>query len=253
MSEEGTRLRQVAWVARDLNTTTTDVQRRLGLEVCFSDPGVATFGLENVLFPVGDQFLEIVSPTTDGTTAGRLLDKRSAGASAAIEAAGYMVIFQTAGDLDDVRTRAEQLDVRIVFEAPGGSAADGTSIHGIHFHPADVGGAIVSIDRSEQPAEWAWAGPTWRDHVRTDVVDALSGVQIEVDDPVASAERWAALLGVEASATDVAVDDAVIRFTAPDDTTPARGVVGLSFAGAADAEFELLGTTVRIFGSTAAD
>ena len=67
------RLRQVAWVANDLAESTAQVRDHLHLDVCYSDPGVGVFGLENVLFPVGDQFLEIVSPVADNTTAGRLL------------------------------------------------------------------------------------------------------------------------------------------------------------------------------------
>lgn len=234
------RLRQVAWVARDLTASANDVRAGLGLDVCYTDPGVGVFGLENLLFPVGDQFLEIVSPTTDGTTAGRLLDKRG------VDRAGYMVIFQTTGELDAVRARAEDVGVRIVFEAPGGNPDEGTSIHGIHFHPADVGGAIVSIDHSTDPAEWAWAGPVWRDHIATDVVSALTGVTIEVDDPEGTAARWARLLGVDAQGSMVPVDDASITFQPPLPGTTARGVVGLAFTGTTPSEFELVGTTVTI-------
>lgn len=237
------RLRQVAWVASDLSSSVDEVRSRLALDVCYSDPGVGVFGLENALFPVGDQFLEIVSPTAGGTTAGRLLDKRG------VAQAGYMVIFQTTGDLDAVRSRAEQLGVRVVYEAPGGSTDDGTAIHGIHFHPADVGGAIVSIDHSVQPAEWAWAGPVWREHVVTDVVSSMTGVTVEVDHPEETASRWAALLGVDAEGLTVAVDDATITFVAPPEGESARGVIGLDFAGASAAAFDLVGTTVTITGS----
>ncbi len=231
------RLRQVAWVATDLEGGAAAVEQRLDLEVCYVDPGVGTFGLENRLFCVGDQFLEIVSPTQEDTTAGRFLAKRG------VDAAGYMVIFQTTADLDTVRAAAEALDVRVVFEAPGGTADDGTAIHGIHFHPADVGGAIVSIDRCDNEAEWAWAGPTWRDHVRTNVVSRLVGVTIETPDPARAAATWAKLLGVEASGTLVPVDDAMVRFV-----EGGRGLTGLEFAGAEAGEFELLGTAVQIHG-----
>jgi hypothetical protein len=234
------RLRQVAWVARDLADSTKQVRANLQLDVCYSDPGVGLFGLENVLFPVGDQFLEIVSPVADDTTAGRLLDKRD------VSSAGYMVIFQTEGDLDDVRARAEAAGIRIVFEAPGGSDTDGTAIHGIHFHPADIGGAIVSIDRSEQPEEWAWAGPDWRSHVQTGVVSAMVGVTIEADDPDLTASAWAQLLGVERDAMSVVVDDAMIRFVAPEPGERARGVIGLDFAGSSPTEFDLVGTIVSV-------
>jgi hypothetical protein len=234
------RLRQVAWVARDLAESSEQVRAKLDLDVCYSDPGVGVFGLENVLFPVGDQFLEIVSPIEENTTAGRLLDKRGAAA------AGYMVIFQTDQDLDLVRQRAEAGGVRIVFEASGGNDGDGTAIHGIHFHPADIGGAIVSIDRCEQPEEWAWAGPNWRRHVRTDVVNTMVGVTIEADDPDATAAAWSRLLGVAHDSGSVRVDDAVIRFVAPEPGHDARGVIGLDFAGATAAEFDLVGTAVSI-------
>jgi len=241
------RLRQVAWVAADLEAGATDVVEHLDLEVCYVDPGVGHFGLENRLFCVGEQFLEIVSPVEEGTTAGRFLDKR------AVTAAGYMVIFQTTADLDTVRAAAKALEVRIVFEAPGGRVDDGTAIHGIHFHPADVGGAIVSIDRSDNEAEWAWAGPNWRDHARTDhggneVVSSLTGLTIETPDPLGTITSWAKLLGAEARVVEapgaaLAVDGAVIRFV-----EGTRGVVGLEFAGAAAAAFELLGTEVRVRG-----
>ena len=46
----------------------------LDLEVGFRDPGVELFGLRNAVIPVGDTFLEVVSPIKEGTTAGRLLE-----------------------------------------------------------------------------------------------------------------------------------------------------------------------------------
>ena len=229
------RLRQIAWVAKDLEGSSADVEQRLGVDVCYVDPGVGVFGLENRLFCVGDQFLEIVSPVKEGTTAGRLLSKRG------VEASGYMVIFQTTADLDTVREAAEALDVRIVFEAPGGNADDGTAIHGIHFHPADVGGAIVSIDRCDNEAEWAWAGPAWREHVRTDVVSSLVGLTIETADPAGTAARWAQLLGAHAEGTVLQIDGATVQFV-----EGSGGVVGLDFVGATPAEFELLGTQVSV-------
>ena len=91
------RLRQVAFVAADLSPVEADIEEHLGLESCFRDPGVARFGLRNVLYPVGDQLLEVVSPTEAGTTAGRLLAKRGGDG-------GYMVILQV-DDLEPHRRR----------------------------------------------------------------------------------------------------------------------------------------------------
>ena len=132
------RLRQVALVAHDLDATVTQLCDTLGLTVCFSDPGVGEFGLHNALMVIGDQFLEVVSPTEPGTAAGRQLDRREGDG-------GYMVIYEC-DDLDDRLTKFSERDVRIVW------AGDFPTIRGRHLHPADVGGAIVSIDRSDGPA-----------------------------------------------------------------------------------------------------
>lgn len=193
------RLRQVALVAADLASAEEAITSLLGVELCFRDPGVGEFGLHNALFPIGDRFLEVVSPTEEGTTAGRLLDKRGGDG-------GYMVIFQT-DDLEGLRERLDRTGVRVVYEAKG------EGILGLHLHPKDLGGAIVSVDRSDDPAEWHWAGPEWRDHVRTDVVTDLVGVEVQVEDPSGTARRWAEVLGSTATPDDtVEVDDATITF-----------------------------------------
>ena len=103
------RLRQIALVASDLAAAEAEVTAALDVERCFRDPGVGVFGLHNALFPIGDQFLEIVSPTRDGTTAGRQLAKRGGDG-------GYMVLVQT-DDLASFRRRFAEMGVRVVHEA----------------------------------------------------------------------------------------------------------------------------------------
>ena len=115
----------------------------------------------NAVFPVGDAFLEIVSPVQEGTTAGRLLDKHGGDY-------GYMVIMQLS-DLEAARARLDGLGVRVVWKADLRDAA------GTHLHPKDVGGTILSLDWMDPPESWRWAGPDWEQHVRTDVVSGLSG------------------------------------------------------------------------------
>ena len=97
------RLRQVVLVAPELGPALEEVRDGLGIEPCYHDPGVVAFGLENVLFPVGDQFVEIVAPVQEGTTAGRLLERRRG-------AGGYMLIVQC-DDLDRRRARLPGLGV----------------------------------------------------------------------------------------------------------------------------------------------
>jgi Glyoxalase-like domain len=200
------RLRQIVMVAADLDAAERQIEGDLGVELCYRDPGVAAFGLRNALFPIGDQLLEVVSPTQPGTTAGRQLDKRGGDS-------GYMVILEV-DDLAPLRERFAEHGARIVYEA----VADG--IVGLHLHPADVGGAILSVDRADTWGEWPWAGPTWRDHVRGERVSEVLAVVIEANDPPAMAERWAKLLGVAAIEHTLSLDSGgEIRFV----TAGARG------------------------------
>lgn len=196
------RLRQIALVAADLAPVEQEIEQKLGVELCFRDTGVGAFGLGNALYPIGDKLLEVVSPTQDGTTAGRLLEKRAGDG-------GYMVILQV-DDLDELRRRFDSQGVRIVH------IADGEGIRGIHLHPRDVGGAILSVDETTDWGEWGWAGPTWKQNVKTDVVSDIVGVEIQANDPAAMAARWSEVLGrsVEAGADGprIVLDEGVIRF-----------------------------------------
>lgn len=180
------RLRQVALVARELDPTVDELCARLGLTVCFHDPGVGVFGLHNALMMIGDQFLEVVAPVQEGTTAGRLLDKRGGDG-------GYMAIFEV-DDLDRREADLQREGIRIVWRG------DLPDIRGRHLHPADVGGAIVSIDQPVPNGSWRWGGPEWIAHQDTSVVTAIAGVVIGAKDPAAMRSRWRAA-GVEHSVT----------------------------------------------------
>ncbi len=196
-------LRQIALVARDLEPAVDTLTSVLGIEVGFVDPGVGVFGLENAVMPVGHTFLEVVSPAQSGTTAGRLLERRGGDG-------GYMVILQS-DDLEADRARIETLGVRIVFEAKQ------DDITGLHLHPRDVGAAILSIDQPAERPEWPWAGPKWREHVRTERVAAIVGAELQAEDPAALAARWSEVIGLEARAADdgsreIALEGGRLRF-----------------------------------------
>ena len=70
------RLRQVVIAARDLETTVAHLTAVFGIEVSYRDPGVAEFGLVNAVMPIGDTFLEVISPVADRAPARRFLDRR---------------------------------------------------------------------------------------------------------------------------------------------------------------------------------
>ena len=178
------RLRQVALAARTLEAPVADLCWVLGVEVAFRDPGVGVFGLENAVMPLGETFLEVVSPLSPDAAAGRWLDRNGGDG-------GYMVILQTE-DLPAERRRIEKLDVRIAWDVQLENAAS------IHLHPKDVGGAILSLDAMQPPESWAWAGPDWRRHIQADGVSGIVGVELCAPDPRKLAERWAGLLACKA-------------------------------------------------------
>ncbi len=171
------RLRQIALVARDLAAASADIRAVLGLDWAYADLGVGKFGLANAVFPVGTTFLEVVSPKQDGTTAGRLLDKRGGDG-------GYMVILQV-DDIAPARARVARAGARIVEQAD----LDGVAMS--HVHPRDVGGAILSLDWMSPKERWEWGGKGWEGHVKTDTSVAVAGAELQGDDPAAMAARWA--------------------------------------------------------------
>ena len=203
------RLRQIALVARELEPVERQLTTVLATEVCFRDPGVGRYGLHNALWALGGTFLEVVAPTRDGTAAGRYLDRRAGDG-------GYMYIV----DCDDLDARRAQLGshgVRLVEDVRAGDAALWSEA--IHVHPKDTGGCLLSIDRHSSGADlmsgYLWAGADWPSKARRDAV--ITGAVMQCDDPAATAQRWAQLLGRPAVASagdghELRLDNAVARF-----------------------------------------
>src|SRR3954470_21338588 len=195
----GMRLRQVALVAADLDAVVDRLCAVLGVEVAYRDPGVGEFGLHNALLTLGDTFLEVVSPEREGTTAGRYLERRGGDG-------GYMVILQC-DDLDGERRRVNDLGVRTVW------SVDLPDMRGTHLHPADVGGAILSLDWADPPASWRWAGPDWK----ANDAGRITAVTVQAADPHGMAARWSEVLGVTSVDGVVPLDRGEIRFVADED------------------------------------
>lgn len=202
------------------------VRSELGLGDPYRDPGVAEFGLDNRVFPAGDCFLEVLTPIAEGTAGGRYLERRGGDA-------GYMAIFQV-DDRELPRRRAADLGIRVIW------SADLDDISGTHLHPADVGGAIVSLDWADPPESWHWAGPAWTGGApgsSQDRVGGIAGLTVAAVDPSTMARRWAEVLGL-------AVDggDTTLRI-------PGAGQV-LRFVEALDARHEgIVGCELAVTGS----
>ena len=116
---------------------------------------------------------------------------------------------------------------------------------GLHIHPRDVGGAIVSVDQTDDWEAWPWAGPTWQTNVRTEVVTDIVAVEIEADDPSAMAQRWHTVLGGDLDGTTLTFDEGAIRFVPVGERGEGVSGVDLAATGAA-AEVDLCGTRFRL-------
>jgi hypothetical protein len=220
------RIRQIVLAARNLQSTVAQLQSVLGVPVCYHDPEVGKFGLENALMTIGHkgfvQFLEVVSPTQADTAAGRHLERHGD--------SGYMLILQS-DDLARDRARAEQMGVRIVWQA---QHAD---ISAVHLHPKDIGAAIVSLDQAIPPESWRWAGPDWRTCVQSTGAQQVTSVLIGAHDPIAMSLRWAEVLGgkvvQQATHSEIQIEEAALAFATSNADVLAG--FGISMPQAADA------------------
>jgi hypothetical protein len=205
------RLRQIAVVTEDLRKSALDIGTVLGVEACFTDPGVTQFGLKNTLWPIGTQFLEVVTPVEDNTAGGRYRDRRGGDT-------GYMVITQV-DDTNHRRERAAELGVRIAWDMNHPERGH----NGIQLHPADTGGTFLEMDQMTMEGgdavggPWWPAGKNWEPYVRTDIVGGISAAEIQSPDPESVASRWSAMAEIDLS-TDadgnpqIELDNATVRF-----------------------------------------
>jgi len=212
------RLRQIALVAHQLEPVVEDLRSVLGIEVGYRDPGVARFGLENALLPIGNQLLEVVAPIQEGTAGGRYLERRGGDG-------GYMVITQC-DDHTPRRKRVEELGVRIAhqFEVP-------EKFRNMQLHPKDTGGSFFEIDEQlgegahEPDGPWDPAGEAWKAARRLDRVTAITAAEIQSDDPGRVAARWSEIAEIPAEQDApgnpvIRLKDATLRFV---EATDGRG------------------------------
>lgn len=199
-------LRQIALVARNLATAQADLEAVLGIRPCHVDPEVAEFGLENVLLPIGTNFIEIVAPTQVGTAAGRFMDRRGGDS-------GYMIITQVETRQEQAATqaRAAANNVRVAWE----SDRPGWRI--MQLHPRDMGASFFEVDWHENfdpKGHWGPAGGTgWEDMVDTSVTAEIIGAELQAENPAEMAAHWGAVAGVAPGPDNsVTLANAKLRF-----------------------------------------
>tara|TARA_B100001013_G_scaffold49791_1_gene26125 strand:- start:537 stop:1295 length:759 start_codon:yes stop_codon:yes gene_type:complete len=226
------RLRQICLVARALKPVEKNLNEVLGINVCFRDPGVGFFGLENALFPIGNQLLEVVAPVKEDTAGGRYLDRRGGDG-------GYMVITQCDNHASR-RSRVEELGIRIAHQF------DNEHFLNMQLHPKDTGATFFEID--EQLGEgaqdidgpWGPAGPDWQRAKNTDRVDGILAAELQCGDSEAVAKKWSDIAEIPLDEElNLELDNASIRFIPCSDGRP-EGLGGLDLS--APGKLEILQT-----------
>lgn len=205
------RLRQLCLVAYDLEPVVEDLKAVFDIEVCHRDPAVAKYGLHNALLPMGNSFVEIVAPTKDKTAAGRYLDRRKGDG-------GYMVVLDT-DELDRWQKHVDAIGVRVAARLTS------EGYRGLQLHPRDTGGTLLEINWSDGGADvnaaYHPAGAGWNTYVRTTVVKAIVGAELQSDRPERLAAKWSEILRKPARQIDaewrVDVDNASLRFVSARD------------------------------------
>jgi hypothetical protein len=219
------RLRQIALVAEKLKPVEEALVDVLGIEVCFRDPGVGHFGLENALLPIGNQLLEVVAPTQENTSGGRYLERRGGDG-------GYMVITQC-NDHAPRRARVKELGVRVVNQFDSGE------FRNMQLHPKDTGGSFFEIDEMVGPdahapdGPWEPAGRDWQRARRLERVTGILAAELQCDDPRKVAARWSEIAEIplkdEAGVPTLPLDNASLRFVPRTDGRP-EGLGGIDVA-----------------------
>lgn len=219
----GLRLRQICLVAPHIEPVVGDIAAIMGLDVCYRDPNVGRYGLENALLPVDTILLEVVAPTQDGTAAGRFLDKTGG-------RGGYMAILSC----DDPRERqvnAERLGVRTAH------VIDRPPYLGVQLHPRDCRAAFIEFNHmaggDDPRGPYAPAGPDWHTAIRQERTRRLVRVEMQNPEPASLAAHWSAILGAALqTGADGRPEIALVNCTLRFDNGPADALSGLVFEAA---------------------
>ena len=183
-------VRQMVFLAAELEPTLADARRELGLREGVDDAeGMAALGFVHQVLTIDQTFLEFTAPLGPETMPAKLVAKRGD--------LGYMVVMQVA-DVEAAKARAADLGLKPVFETP----YEGHTI--TQWHPRDFG-TLAEIDQIRPASTWHMA-PRIFETGSTEVVGDVSAIELAVRDPKAIAARWATVLDIPVGADGVSLD-----------------------------------------------
>ena len=221
-------VRQLVFLAADLESTLAAARRELGLENGVKDEaGMAELGFVHEVLTIENTFLEFTAPLGPETMPAKLLSRRGD--------LGYMVVIQVA-DIEATRQRAAELGLSPVME----TLYEGHTI--TQWHPRDFG-TLAEFDQIRPADTWHMA-PAIFERGSTEVVQDISAIDIAVAEPASMAVRWAEVLeaSVGADGTSLELSGVSVRFVTAAD---AVGLVAVELPASDRAQ---AGRTLRLSG-----
>ena len=179
------RLRQVAFLVKDLEKGKELYRRHLGMETCHSED-LSDYGLINAVLPAGNgTFIELLQPTSTDSSAARYLERRGE--------APYMLIFETS-EYDRLIPHLNSMGVRL-SEDPATS-----DYRHAFIHPASANGAfleIIEVTSGSNP--WPAAGPDWQTLDHQPLTKQIRQMAVLVRDLDEAVNRWEEMFGIKAT------------------------------------------------------
>ena len=215
------RLRQVAFLVRDMKEAEDLYRNALGMESCRSGE-LSQFGMINSILHAGDgTFVELLQPVGDDSAGKRFLERRGE--------APYLLIFETK-EFARLIDHLKGLGVRITGEREGPESKSA------FIHPSSTNGAfleIIEVTNLDNP--WPGGGPNWAQN--KPLTRQMRQVAVLVKDLDQATQRWGEMFGIkptkrfQVSFTDLEIavmplgdGETFIELAQPtsDDTTAAR-------------------------------
>ena len=179
------RLRQMAFLVRDLEEAGELYGRTLGMRSCRAEE-LPQYGMRNLVLPAGEgTFVELLQPVSEDSAAARFLQRRGE--------APYLLIFETR-DYDRLILHLKSKGVRITAE----NQREGS--RSAFIHPSSTNGAFMEVVEVTDPANpWPAAGPDWQTSGQQPGTRQLKQVAVLVRDLDQATQRWGELFGLQAT------------------------------------------------------